>query len=246
MKKINISIKHHLLIGVLISIWLFIFIFFIRPFDDGSISFQLWLFMGVGFSLIAFLCYGFLSVIQKSVYQKILKWNTSFEIVSLIFFYLFFLVSGFIYYKSPFINGGYDFFEFLKILFLKTVLILTPLIILARRYSINLIPIKEDYIIIRGENKHDILKIKRCHLVCISKAQNYVEIFFINGDQLEIRLIRSSLKKIQVDLNFLIKVHRSHLINPSHFKAWKNPNTIFLTQMEIPISKNYREIILSI
>jgi DNA-binding LytR/AlgR family response regulator len=104
----------------------------------------------------------------------------------------------------------------------------------------------DDFISIRGENKLDILKIKKCDLVCVSKAQNYVEIFFINGGEPEAMLIRTTLKKIQIELNFLIKVHRSHLINPSHFKAWKNHNTLLLTQKEIPISKNYKEIISSL
>ncbi|MEM1336183.1 MAG: LytTR family transcriptional regulator DNA-binding domain-containing protein [Bacteroidota bacterium] len=42
------------------------------------------------------------------------------------------------------------------------------------------------------------------------------------------------------DFDFLIQVHRSHLINPTHFKSWKDANSIVLTQMELPISKNYK------
>ena len=245
MKEFNPSIKHHLLIGIFISIWFFIFAFFIRPFDDGTLNFQLWVKISVGFSLIAFISYGLLSIVQKGIYQKVLKWNVSFEIISVVFFYLLYLVGTFIYYKNI-IGGNYDFSQFLNKITLKTALISTPIILLARRYSNKLIPLKEDTITIRGESKLDILKIKKRDLVCISNSQNYVEIFFINDGQLKTKLIRSSLKKIQNDLDFLIQAHRSHLINPSHFRDWKNQNTIFLTQIEIPVSKNYKKNLLSL
>lgn len=245
MKILNPSIKHHLLLGIFISIWLFIFAFFIRPFDDGTISFRMWVLISVGFSLIAFLCYGVLAILQKKIYQIVAKWNIVFEITSLVFFHLLFLVSTYIYYKSI-LNGGYDFFDFLRIIILKAALISTPIIVLARTYAVKLIPAQDDNIIIRGENKLDILKIRKSDLVCVSNAQNYVEIFFMEESQLKVKLIRSTLKKVQHDFDFLVQVHRSHLINPAHFKTWKNQDTIFLTQIELPVSKNYKEYLLSL
>jgi hypothetical protein len=246
MKKLNPSIKHHLLIGIFISVWLFIFAFFIRPFDDGTINFKMWLLISFGFSLIAFLCYGLIAILQKNIYQKVSRWSVGFEIISLIFFHILFLVSTYIYYKSPVLNGGYNFFQFLRIIILKSALISTPIIVLARMHSVKLIPILDENIIIRGENKLDILKIKRSELVCVSNSQNYVEIFFIDGSRIKTKLIRSTLKKVQNDFDFLVQVHRSHLINPAHFKAWKNQDTISLTQIELPVSKNYKELLLSL
>ncbi|AZA52849.1 LytTR family DNA-binding domain-containing protein [Chryseobacterium sp. G0201] len=246
MKKLNPSIKHHLLIGIFLSIWLFIFAFFIRPFDDGTISFKVWVLISIGFSFIAFLCYGMLALIQEKIYNKLLKWSIGLEVASLIFFQLLFLVCTFCFYKSPFLHGGYDFFTFLKMIILKSALISTPIIVLARIYAVTLIPAKDDNIIIRGDNKLDILKIKKDDLICVSNSQNYVEIFFIDGSVLKTKLIRSTLKKIQNDFDFLIQIHRSHLINPSHFKAWKNQDTISLTQIELPVSKNYREHLLAL
>jgi hypothetical protein len=246
MKNLNPSLKHHLLIGIFISIWLFVFAFFIRPFDDGTVTYIMWLLISIGFSVIAFLCYGVLAVIQKVIYNKISKWNIGLEIASLVFFQLLFLVSTYMYYKSPLLNGGYSFFNFFQIIILKSALISTPIIILARAYSIKLIPLKDDYIAIRGENKLDILKIRKADLVCVSNSQNYVEIFFLEESRLKAKIIRSTLKKVQHDFDFLVQIHRSHLINPSHFKAWKNQDTILLTQIELPVSKNYKEYLLSL
>ncbi|MDX6191486.1 LytTR family DNA-binding domain-containing protein [Flavobacterium sp. Fl-318] len=241
MKELNPKIKYHLIVGLLIALWIFIFAFIIKPFDDGTLNFRLWLLISFGFSLLAFLCYAVLAVLQKIVYRKSAKWNIGLEIASIIFFYLIYLIGIFAYYKSPILNGGYGFTAFFSIIFLKVALILTPVLILARRYLIKLIPIKEDILIIKGENKLDILKIRKADLVCISNAQNYVEIFYIENAKLHSKLIRSSLKKVQEDFAFLVQIHRSHLINPSHFKSWKDQNTIVLTQIELPVSKNYKE-----
>ncbi len=246
MKQLNISIKHNLLVGLLIGLWLFVFAFIIKPFDDGTINLRAWFYISFSFSCMAFLCYGLLAIIQKKVYKRIGKWNISLEITAISLFHLLYLMGVFAFYKSPVLNGGYSFSEFFSVIFIKVALIVTPVIILARRYLIKLIPIKGDLLIIKGENKLDILKINKADLVCISNAQNYVEIFYLENGKLRSKLIRSSLKKVQDDFDFLIQIHRSHLINPMHFKSWRNTNTIILTQIELPVSRNYKETLLTL
>lgn len=246
MKQLNISIKHNLVIGLLIALWLFIFAFIIKPFDDGTINFRAWFLISFGFSVVAFLCYGFLTIIQKSFYERIGKWNFSLEITAIFLFHLLYLIGVFAFYKSPILNGGYNFSEFFSVIFIKAALILTPVIILARRYLIKLIPLKDDVLIIKGENRLDILKIQKADLVCISNAQNYVEVFYTENGKLTSKLLRTSLKNIQKDFSFLMQIHRSHLINPSHFKSWRNQNTIVLTQIELPVSKNYKKTLLAL
>ena len=144
------------------------------------------------------------------------------------------------------VNGNYSFLEFLVKIIFNIVLITTPLIILARRYVQILESRKERYLIIKGENKFDYLKIKQSELVCISNAQNYVEIYFLEEGKLTTKLIRSTLKQMLANFGFLMQVHRSHLINPAHFKSWKDPNTISLTKIDLPISKNYKQQILTL
>ncbi|SHL80587.1 LytTR family DNA-binding domain-containing protein [Flavobacterium chilense] len=246
MKQLNISIKHNLIVGLFIALWIFVFAFIIKPFDDGTLNFRAWLLMSIGFSSIAFVCYSILAIVQKQAYEKLGKWNIKFEVVCLLFFYLTYLIGVYGYYKSPVLNGGYNFTAFFLIIFIKVALILTPVIVLARRYLIKLIPIKEGVLVIRGENKLDVLKINKTDLVCISNAQNYVEIFYIENDKLHSKLIRSSLKKVQDDFGFLVQIHRSHLINPMHFKSWRNQNTIILTQIELPVSKSFKESVLTL
>ncbi|WP_428231051.1 LytTR family transcriptional regulator DNA-binding domain-containing protein [Flavobacterium sp.] len=246
MKELNPNIKHHLIVGLLIGVWLFVFAFIIKPFDDGTINFRAWFLISFGFSIVAFLCYAFLAIIQENFYKRIGKWNIVLEITAISLFYLIYLIGVFTFYKSPILNGGYNFSEFFSIIFIKVALILTPVIILARRYLIKLIPLKEDVLLFRGENRLDVLKIKKEDLVCVSGAQNYVEIFYVENGKLTSKLLRTSLKKVQEDFSFLMQIHRSHLINPVHFKSWRNQNTLILTQIELPVSKNYKEALLAL
>ena len=205
-----------------------------------------WVFVSIGYSLIAFCTYLIVSVYQKYVFTRRGRWNIPLEVSVYVIFYVLFTLFSFGYYNSEIIKGFYGFSTYFKKIILNIILILTPLLFFVRRYTLKLIPIKKDVLTIKGENKMDVLKINKSDLICISNAQNYVEIFFLDRDDLKSKLIRSSLKKMRSDFDFLMQVHRSHLINPSHFKSWKDNTNIELTQMELPVSKNYKHQLLTL
>lgn len=246
MKQLNPSIKLHIVIGVLLSVWIFLFAFFIRPFEHGTMDLLVWTKVSLGFSILAFVCYGVIIIFQKIVYQQQSKWSILLEVITLLLFFMLYTIVTYIFYRSPIIKGVYSFTTFSREIILNSALIITPILILIRTYTIKLIPVKDDSITIKGENKLDILKIKQADLISISNAQNYVEIFYVEHGELKSKLIRSSLKKLQNDFEFLLQIHRSHLINPTHFKSWKDSSTILLTQMELPVSKNYKEKVLAL
>lgn len=246
MNTLNPSLKHHSIIGVFIFVWGFLFAFFSRPFEHGQMDLQKWILVSLGFSLLALLSYLSISYIQKYIFSKAGKWNFWLEITIYILFYGFYSVLTYSYYKSELISGTYHFLEFFQKIIFNLILIMTPLIFFLRLYSLKLVPDKEEMLTIRGDNKLDILKIKKSALICISNAQNYVEIFYEEGEELKSKLIRGTLKKMQSDLPFLLQTHRSHLINPTHFKSWKDSSNIHLSKMEVPVSKNYKERLLAL
>lgn len=246
MKQLNPSIKHHLIIGALLCLWSFLFAFFVRPFEHGEMDLQKWINVSIGFSLTAFLSYVVVTCTQYLIHKKKNFWSMRLEVCMYLLYYLVYTIVAYLYYKSPIIEGFYSISEFMMIIIFPIFLIVTPVLFLARRYSVKLIPEPVEEIILKGENKLDVLKIKQSELICISNSQNYVEIFYLDHDRLQTKLIRSSLKKIQSDFDFLIQIHRSHLINPTHFKSWKDSSTIILTQLELPVSKNYKNRLLSL
>ena len=246
MYKLNPSIKYHLLVGLLISIWGFLYGYFVRPFNDETTGFAFWIRASIGFNAIAFLAYAFVAVIQKYIYEKSNKWSLGYEIGAIVFFHLLYTLGTFALYKSPIINGGLTFLGWNTRIMFRLALVNLPVVAIARSYLVKLIPIKEDILTIKGDNKLDILKIRKSEFICVSNAQNYVEIFYMHNNKLQSKLIRTSLKSLKENFDFLIQVHRSHLINPSHFKSWKDQNTIYLTEVELPVSKTYKKDLLSL
>lgn len=245
------------MVGVFLCIWGFIFAFFSRPFGHGIMDLTRWLQVSIGFSVIALLTYALVAWVQHKIFQKISRWSIVLEVSMYLLFYVIYTIATYYYYRSSIIHGFYKFPVFFSKIIFNIILILTPIIAIARHYILRFVPAVAEQeekvsqalneeVIIRGNNKLDFLKLKKAELVCVSNTQNYVEVFFLEGDKLQSKLIRSTLKKIHHDIDFLIQIHRSHLINPEHFKSWKNSTTILLTQKELPVSKTYKNALLSL
>ena len=246
MRTINPSVKHHAIIGILLSLWGLLFAFFIRPFEHGDMDTAKWVWVSLGFGFFVFVCYVIVSWIQKWVFTRLSSWNIGLELGFYFVFYALYALMTFFYYRSSIIEGFYDFPEFLSEIIVKIFLVVTPILYVARRYANSLLANDDGLVMLKGENKLDVLKIKRSDLICISNAQNYVEVFYLDHGVLKTKLLRSSLKQMEQDVDFLVRIHRSHLINTSHFKSWVDTKTVALTQMELPVAKNYRERLLSL
>ncbi|MEO1212341.1 MAG: LytTR family DNA-binding domain-containing protein [Bacteroidota bacterium] len=248
MNKLNPSFKHHFLIGLMLGVWGFLFAWFTRPYEHGQMNQQIWINVSVGFSVIAFFCYIATAWIQNLIYDRLKFWNGYLETGVYVVFFTLYSISTYYLYISSLIKGIYDFGEFMIEIIFNLFLIITPLIFIARMYISKLAPKEEEieYIILKGENKLDFLKIRQSELVSISNAQNYVEIFYLDQGELKTKLIRTSLKKLQAEFPFLLQIHRSHLINPEHVKSWVDSSTISLSQIELPVSKNYKERLLNL
>ncbi|WP_111670197.1 LytTR family DNA-binding domain-containing protein [Algoriphagus litoralis] len=245
MNKLNPSIRHHLLLGVLFALWGFLFMFLVRPFTDDTTGFPFWIRSSIGFNLISFMGYAIIAVTQKAIFDRLHKWSFGLELCTLFLFYILHTTGTFALYKSPFIGGGYNFFQWNTEIMMKAAIVNFTALAIARSYLTKLIPFKEDILTIKGDNKLDILKLKKSELISISNAHNYVEIFYTQNNTLHSKLIRTSLKNMKEQFDFLLQIHRSHLINPSHFKSWKDSNTIYLTEMELPVSKTFKKELLS-
>ena len=102
-------------------------------------------------------------------------------------------------------------------------------------------PEKDQKVLLTGANRSDKLQVDPKRIVCLSSAQNYVEIHYLEQGVLQKKLLRTTLKTISAELPNLIQVHRSHLINPIHFTKWKDNSNVQLEGIVIPVSKNYRE-----
>ncbi len=165
----------------------------------------------------------------------------------LIAFYILGLLGCYLYYSTDIINGTYSFEKFTLEVHFPIFLVILPLLVLSRWYfNKKAISQTSNKLLLTGANRHDILQIERSDLICVSSADNYVEVSYLINDELHKKLLRITLKNIHPQVPGLLKVHRSYLINPSYFKEWKDSSTIFLTHMEVPVSKNYKKDVLKL
>lgn len=245
--KLNTSYKHHLLVALVIAIWLVVFLVLIAPFDIAELPFSIRLEILPFYGVISFIGYIILVPLQNWAFKKLGSWTLLLEILVIVLFNIIVLIGSYFYYKSGIINGEYSFTKFTLEVYYPIFFIILPILLFAR-WFLNKKAVNQDSdkIVLTGENKLDILQIKLSDLVCISSADNYVEVSYLIHNELHKKLLRITLKNIQPQVSSLLKVHRSYLINPTHFKDWKNANTIHLTQIEVPVSKNYKKDVLDI
>ncbi|MBW1294775.1 LytTR family DNA-binding domain-containing protein [Aquimarina litoralis] len=238
--KLNTSYKHHAVVGLIMSLWLISFLVLIAPFDIAELPFLIRLEILPFYGFISLLSYLILIPIQNWVYHKWNTWSIYLEIILILVFNILVLTGSFLYYKTELVNGEYSFTKFSLEVYTPIFLVLLPILLISRWYLNKKHTQKEpDSIILKGENRLDILKLTLEDLICISSADNYVEVSYILNNELSTKLLRTTLKTVHSQLPQLLKTHRSHLINPIHFKEWKNSNTILVTYKEIPVSKKY-------
>ncbi|WP_299438884.1 LytTR family DNA-binding domain-containing protein [uncultured Aquimarina sp.] len=246
MIKLKSSNNYHFLVALAIAIWLSVFLILIAPFDIAELPIAARLEIMPFYGLISFIGYVILIPFQNWAYKKIQKQSIYFEILIIVLFNILVLIGSYIYYKSSIVNGDYSFIKFTLEIYYPIFFILLPIIIFARWFiSRKIAPHNSKKLVLTGDNKLDILQIKEEDLICISSADNYVTVTYLVNDVLSKKLLRTTLKNIESQLPELMKVHRSHLINPIHFKEWKNANTLLLTHIEVPVSKNYKKAILA-
>ncbi len=244
---LNTSYKYHLIIALIISLWLVLFLVLIAPFDIAELTFSARLEILPIYGLMSFVAYMVLIPIQNWVFNYFKSWTFISEVLFIIVFNSIQIFTTYSYYKSSIVNGNYDFQKFSFEIYMPIFFILLPIIIFLRWFLNKKVPNKsENTIILKGDNKLDVLQILPKDLICISSADNYVEIKYLIRGELHRKLLRNTLKGIQNDVPDLLKVHRSHLINPAHFKEWKGSSSILLTEMEVPVSKNYRAALLEV
>lgn len=244
---LNTTYKHHLIVGLIISIWLVGFLIIIRPFDIAELPFLARFQILPPYGVIAFVSYMILVPLQNWLFKIKQYWTVTFEICFLLAFNLTVLIVNFFYYRSSFVNGDFDFVNFTFQIYYPIFLIVLPILLFSRWYlNRKMSNQSSDRIVLKGENKMDILSLSYSDLICIASAENYVEVNYIVNNTLSKKLLRTTLKNIHNQLPEMIKTHRSYLINPTHIQEWKDSKTLLLTKKEVPVSKNYKNTLLSL
>lgn len=241
------SFKVHLLLAVLIGAWVVLFLILLAPFDvtDLEIRFR-WLLLPF-YGVLLFLSYLGSLPFQHWIYKRQkAHWYLVNELSFLALFLSLSFCLSFIYYRSDTMNGTMNLPDFFLYQFIPISVVMLPMIIFLRwaagRLSHNSLNSKETNpkITLEGNSRKEVIRLDLQQIAYVKAADNYVEVYYLEKQELQMKLLRSTLKKINSKAPALVRAHRSYLINPAHFQQWSSPNSILIAQAEIPISKTYK------
>ncbi|MEM6687173.1 MAG: LytTR family transcriptional regulator DNA-binding domain-containing protein [Bacteroidota bacterium] len=249
------SITKQLLIGFFIGFWLFLFFYYIEPFDMYQLPRDERILAVWGYTIIGILTYLITIPIQRVLYKSAGKWTFLQEGIFILSLIVISGGIGYVFFKFILLENdpyahSFSFFFFQNVV--PTVFLILPVMIFLRwmfseKANPKEIPIaKEPTIVIKGENKAEVLHLKETELVYIESANNYVKVHYLLEGELKSELFRNKISILQKEFPFLLKTHRSFLINPSHFLEWKRESsqTILILKpgiTEIPVSKTYKK-----
>lgn len=237
----------HLFVGLALGLWLYLFLAIIGPFDAAPLPLRIRMFLMVGYGLVFCVVYVACIPLQNAWHTHRKTWSWLDEIVFLLLFSIISLPACYRYYITDAVNGDWGFRRFSLEIFLPTIIILLPLLafarwIVARRRHTSTQPQAPPLpqLLLQGDNKHDVLRIRTQELLLISAANNYVEIHYLVDGELQKKLLRTTLKRLHTDVPDLVRVHRSHLVNPEHFREWTDPGHLQIGSIQVPVSKTYK------
>ncbi|OJJ22370.1 hypothetical protein BKI52_06720 [marine bacterium AO1-C] len=255
------SFKHQLLIGAAISVWIWLFLFVTEPLDVRELSYQEKLQFLMGYALLLWVSYSLTIPAQRKLYRlKKAQWTVGLELLTLLLFSVIMYSLAYSFYRLivvPNEPNPYtpDFFFLHR--FVPVFAAVVPVFWLVRWGSglvsqmqqINSTTEEstiEQSIYLRGDNQREVLKIKPEELVYLEAANNYVKIHYLVDGELQNVLFRNKLSVYEQAHDFLVRIHRSYLINPAYFLRFKQESKkhkIVLSHqnIELPVSKNLLE-----
>lgn len=244
-------LKHHILIGLLLAVWIFIFLYFTEPLDVNEFNNDEKLLFLPGYGLLGGICYLMFLPFQYYLYKRTEhKWPLINEIIFLVFFSVISIVIARIYYLYIIVIGEqnpYTLGYMLRAIYLPALATILPIIIVGRfafgKYHEK--RLEDQKIEIQGEGNYEGLRLQLNDIISIQSSDNYIEVFYLSGHQLKKTLIRNKLSTIDDEFPELLRAHRSYLVNPFHFRQWKTENGKLIIclnhDVEVPVSKTYQK-----
>jgi DNA-binding LytR/AlgR family response regulator len=107
--------------------------------------------------------------------------------------------------------------------------------------------IQEKIIHFNSDYQKDSLAIKDSFLLFIRSANNYIEVFWKEGDTIKNQMVRSSMtnaEELLKEHKFIFKCHRSFMVNINHIERIEGNSQGYKLFFEnvnfsIPVSKNF-------
>jgi hypothetical protein len=262
------SLKDELGRLFMISFGVFLFILFFQPFSLENLDYNNRLIFVTGFGAITYLLACIILIVLPLLLPKWVntsEWESGPPVI-LILLLLCLNATAFAFYIR-YVGGVMLTFYIVFKLLLVCLLPIIILIILYKNKSLEsvinemqeqhrnlILQVQaneksefEEEIEFYSENKSDKLSLKSKNIVCIKSADNYVELYYLKDDFLEKKLLRNTLKNIEIQLEsrkYFLKCHRTCIVNKNYIKKLVRSYsgyslTLFCTDEKIPVSRHY-------
>tara|TARA_R110002073_G_scaffold128999_3_gene275174 strand:+ start:139915 stop:140721 length:807 start_codon:yes stop_codon:yes gene_type:complete len=244
------SVKHHLIIALGLSIWIFLFLYFTEPLDVNELGDTEKLLYLPVYGLIGGICYLLFIPYQGFLFKKGNgNWNLGYELLFLTTFIVLSSIFSRLYYLYVVVAGQpnpYTLDYYITALLVPAITIILPILIFGRlafgKYKEK--KLEASKIEIKGEGTYEGLRLLFNDLICIQSSDNYIEVLYYSGKEIKKSLIRNKLSVVADEFPKLIRTHRSYIINPYHFQQWKTENGKLLIELSssifAPISNTYK------
>jgi len=259
----NNNLKQNAKIIFFLSIGIIVFLLLFQPININSLSFNQKLYIIGGFFIINLFTLSINILILPNLFPQLFiphKWRIKKEILWNLWLLVNIYFGDFIVYYKLLNIVEFNFYFFVNLLLIATI----PISILivynrnrllrkhvesAKRISAYKKGKIEKVITIESNYKKDSLTLALHRLVYIQASGNYINVYWMNNNELNHQLVRTTLSKVKsiFDENSGIKqCHRSYLVNIQYIKNLKssyNEKNIILTinDIELPLSKSFEK-----
>jgi hypothetical protein len=262
------SLKEELGRLFIISFGIFLFILFFQPFPLGMLDYNDRLLFVTGFGAITFLLACSVFIISPLLIPTRFKTNEWESGPPLLLYIILLALSAtafafYIRYVGGILLSFYIMFKVVLICFIPLVYLVIlyknkslerEIILLQEQNNYYFTKVKEaeksgeeEEIEIISDNKSDKLTLKFKNIVTIKSADNYIEIYYHENDFLVKKLVRNTLKNVEMQLlhqKCFIRCHRTCIVNSAHITKLVRSYSGFSLIMnyldeKIPVSRQY-------
>jgi len=259
----NDNLKHNSKIVFFISVGVLLFLLLLEPFEISFLPTPEKYYLIIGFGVITFLSLSLHLLFLPSIFPKTfssLKWNIKKEIFWNLWI-LFTILTGYFLYCKTLAILKFDFNMVIKLI-LTAIIPITGLIIinqnrmlrshlklageLNKKLKDNKLRL-EEIIHFNSDYQKDSLAIKIGLLLFIRSANNYIEVFWKDGDSVKNQMVRCSMaytEELLKEHKFIVKCHRSFIVNINFIDRFEGNLQGYKLYFEnidfpIPVSKNF-------
>lgn len=258
------TLKYKVGLSLSIAIFFFFFIIFFLPFGVDNYNpnhqYTFGFFLEIFYFFVPLLAF---SLLNELILRPIVFKEATFKNIIIWSIWTLFLLSTIIFVTYNFLGNWHNFTlsSYLEFLIQVPVVLLFPIVgtffffrFRSLQYQIeHILTTKEKFIDknllieFRGQGSKDQIILSQVNFLYGKSQDNYVELYYLENEQLKKFLIRSPLSKLtkSISNSVIVRCHRSYMVNLLQVTAVKGGNNEMSLSIDhfdnsIPVSKSYQ------